>query len=61
MKLNVGMSVECHDGNQYGITDRTKDNYVVGHGLGNSGNQRLFKPNGQYAGSDREKNVAEIL
>lgn len=59
MKLNTGMTVECHDRNVYVLDERTKDNYIIGSADNNS--QRLFKPDGSYAGSDKAKNVARIL
>lgn len=61
MRLNAnnGDHVVCHDGNAYDISHRTPDNYIVG--VSPSGSQRLFKPDGQYAGSDKAKNVAKVL
>lgn len=52
--------VQCHDGNTYAIGGRTTENYVIGINPEN-GNQRLFKPDGQYAGSDKGKNVKQVL
>lgn len=60
MKLIPSDTVECHDGNVYDISHRTKDNYLVGV-TAKSNTQRLFKPNGQYAGGDRTKNVSKVL
>lgn len=61
MKLNAnnGDHVVCHDGNSYDISHRTDDNYIVG--VNQAGSQRLFKPDGHYAGSDKAKNVSRIL
>lgn len=61
MKLNAnnGEHVQCHDGNSYDLSHRTSDNYIVG--VHANGSQRLFKPDGQYAGSDKAKNVARVL
>lgn len=60
MRLVKNNVVECHDGNTYAIGERTNDNYVMGKDP-TTGNQRLFKPNGHYAGGDKAKNVARVL
>lgn len=64
MRIGPATMVKCNDGNEYVITERTTDNYMMGMSikLGSSpSSQRLFKPNGHYAGSNKERNVAEIL
>jgi len=60
MKLKKNDIVTCHDQNEYVVQERTPDNYVIGVDL-NNGSQRLFKPDGSYAGSDKAKNVAKVL
>lgn len=60
MRLTRGMNVVCHDGNEYTIGDRTSENYVIGF-KPYSTTQRLFKPDGNYAGSDKAKSVSRVL
>lgn len=52
--------VQCHDGNTYAIGGRTTENYVIGVNPFN-GSQRLFKPDGHYAGSDKTKDVSKVV
>lgn len=58
--LKTGSVVVCNDKNTYAIGGRTTDNYVIGNNPEN-GNQRLFKPDGHYAGSDKAKNVKQVV
>jgi hypothetical protein len=60
VKLIPSDTVQCHDGNVYDISHRTSENYLVGL-TGKSATQRLFKPDGSYAGSDKAKNVSKVL
>lgn len=60
MRINPGDTVVCGDGKSYDISHRTDDNYMFGM-TGLSGSQRLFKPNGHYAGSNKERNVTRIV
>jgi len=59
-KLAIGTVVRCGDKNTYAITERTHENYMIGSNPEN-GNQRLFKPDGCYAGSDKAKSVVGVL
>lgn len=58
--LKQNTVVQCYDGNTYAIGGRTTENYVIGVNPEN-GNQRLFKPDGHYAGSDKAKNVKQVV
>lgn len=60
MRINPGDTVQCFDNKVLDISHRTEDKrYLVA--VNPAGDQRLFKPNGQYAGADRTKNVAKVL
>lgn len=60
MKLAINTVVQCGDKNTYAINERTSENYMIGSDP-ETGNQRLFKPDGSYAGSDKAKSVVRIL
>ena len=60
MKLSIGTVVQCGDKNTYAVKERTSENYMKGINPEN-GNQRLFKPDGHYAGSDKAKSVVKVL
>lgn len=58
MQLNPGDTVICYDYKVFDISHRIEDNrYLVG--VNRSGDQRLFKKNGHYAGADKSRNAAK--
>lgn len=60
MRINPGDTVQCYDESVYDISHPVDGGKYVA-GVKPDGSQRLFKPNGQYAGADRSKNVARVL
>lgn len=60
LAINPGDTVQCHDQKVYDVSHAIDNgHYLVA--VSPSGSGRLFKPNGQYAGGDRTKNVARVI
>lgn len=55
LKLALNINYRTQDDQEYTIKERTKENYMVG--VRDDGSQRLFKPDGHYAGGKKGMDI----